>query len=697
MKRRCVSCFLGIAGFLGAARAKAITLRCPTDAVKVGDACIGDCDNSGKVTVDEIVKGVNIVLGERPLDQCPPLDCNGNGQVTVACLVQAVGAALNGCASEPTASPTNSRTPTPTNTATLTSTPAATSSATTSTLVVFDSRSTFTSAAGALLTDDYEDPGYAEFQDDASMDAVKGFTKYKTTFFPDFDEVIATPNGHIYAGGFTSGSFQLDFTAPSLGGSGVHAVGLDFANNIPMPYLAFVSFADGTSRNFMLHASAFQFLSPPPDFFGLTSSVAITRIHIGLMDGGATSDNLFAIDNLSVAAPEGATTTPAATATPSPTRTPADEAALAASVRIVTEPLFRVFDFQATVGTPGGVAGRSTVSGCQQFDCVASGHVTGTEEDCCFERQFTQVFDGCMFDDDLGRVVTLTGSFVLNADNFDVCTGRIPLGGSFTASMSSFTHDVFLPDGSFSRTFQQLNETFEVTTGGCTVRQPEQFGFGIRGDGRRFIDGELQRFQSDGFGNVLVDSESDIHALEITVGSTGEPDACTVTAALNGSLTSDDFRVGTQFRTDFTDLRVVQSSQVGTHLLELNGTVGTDCLGDVTLSTVEPVRVAPGDTCFTAGRLQAQPEGGTVSVTYADSGLDLDFGADGSVDLHFAACTDVPADECSTSVVGLCGECIALNQCQTGLGCFPCSRNCSGDTSRCSLADTFATCVDGVF
>ena len=167
--------------------------------------------------------------------------------------------------------------------------------------IVFDSRSAFTSAAGALITDDYEDPGYAEFQDDASMNAVRRLTRYRTTFFMNFDEVIATPNGHIYAGGFTSGSFQLDFTAPSLGGSGVHAVGFDFANNLPMPYVAFVTFADGSSQNFVLHASAFQILSPPPDFFGLISSIEITGIHIGLPDGGATSNNLFAMDNLSVA------------------------------------------------------------------------------------------------------------------------------------------------------------------------------------------------------------------------------------------------------------------------------------------------------------------------------------------------------------------------------------------------------------
>jgi hypothetical protein len=169
-------------------------------------------------------------------------------------------------------------------------------------VAIFDDRAAFAAAAGPLLTDDYEDPGYAEFQDDASMNAVKGLTRYESTFFPDFDEVIDFGGQHVYAGGFTSGSFRLDFTAASLGGAGVHAVGFDFVNNLTAPYVAFVTFADGTSENFTLAASPFT-LPPLPDFFGLTSPIAITAIHIGLADGGATADNLFTLDNLSVSAP----------------------------------------------------------------------------------------------------------------------------------------------------------------------------------------------------------------------------------------------------------------------------------------------------------------------------------------------------------------------------------------------------------
>jgi hypothetical protein len=169
-------------------------------------------------------------------------------------------------------------------------------------VTLFASRAAFTAVAGELLIDDYEDPGYAEFQDDASMNAVKGLTRYETTFFADFDEVIDVSGQHVYSGGFTSGSFRLDFTADSLGGGGVRAVGFDYGNNVTSPYVAFVRFADGSSENFLLNAAPFV-LPRLPDFFGLTSDVEITQIHIGLADGGATSDNIFVLDDLSVAKP----------------------------------------------------------------------------------------------------------------------------------------------------------------------------------------------------------------------------------------------------------------------------------------------------------------------------------------------------------------------------------------------------------
>ncbi len=62
--------------------------------------CTGDCNADGEVTVDELVRGVNIALGSSPLEQCASFDTNGDGEVTVDELVRGVNGALAGCAGE---------------------------------------------------------------------------------------------------------------------------------------------------------------------------------------------------------------------------------------------------------------------------------------------------------------------------------------------------------------------------------------------------------------------------------------------------------------------------------------------------------------------------------------------------------------------------------------------------------------------
>lgn len=59
--------------------------------------CGGDCNGNGSVSVNELVRSVNIALGNAAVDTCAAADRNGNGAVTVAELIAAVGSALNGC------------------------------------------------------------------------------------------------------------------------------------------------------------------------------------------------------------------------------------------------------------------------------------------------------------------------------------------------------------------------------------------------------------------------------------------------------------------------------------------------------------------------------------------------------------------------------------------------------------------------
>jgi hypothetical protein len=69
--------------------------------IGVGDGsfrirCVGDCNQDGHVTVDELVRAVNLALGTATT-ACPAFDRNGNGLVTIDELVRGVNSALNGC------------------------------------------------------------------------------------------------------------------------------------------------------------------------------------------------------------------------------------------------------------------------------------------------------------------------------------------------------------------------------------------------------------------------------------------------------------------------------------------------------------------------------------------------------------------------------------------------------------------------
>jgi len=60
--------------------------------------CTGDCNADNAVTVDEVIRGVNIALGNVGIGDCLPLDRNGDVAVTIDELVAAVANALTGCA-----------------------------------------------------------------------------------------------------------------------------------------------------------------------------------------------------------------------------------------------------------------------------------------------------------------------------------------------------------------------------------------------------------------------------------------------------------------------------------------------------------------------------------------------------------------------------------------------------------------------
>src|SRR5512143_3842720 len=83
-------------------------------AARPAAACPGDCDGGGAVSIDELIQGVAMALGNAELSRCPAFDANASGDVSIDELIAAVAAALEGCpatatpgADTPTVSPTD--------------------------------------------------------------------------------------------------------------------------------------------------------------------------------------------------------------------------------------------------------------------------------------------------------------------------------------------------------------------------------------------------------------------------------------------------------------------------------------------------------------------------------------------------------------------------------------------------------------
>jgi hypothetical protein len=82
-------------GFLASLIALLVSFATPA----VGQSCVGDCDSGGSVTVDELLVGLNIALGQGRVADCQAFEGTADGVVTVDELVRGVQNALQGCPS----------------------------------------------------------------------------------------------------------------------------------------------------------------------------------------------------------------------------------------------------------------------------------------------------------------------------------------------------------------------------------------------------------------------------------------------------------------------------------------------------------------------------------------------------------------------------------------------------------------------
>jgi hypothetical protein len=165
---------------------------------------------------------------------------------------------------------------------------------------VYSDRSSFMSAVGTTVTDNYTNPGYSipagqAALSDAAMSAVLGQTTYTTTGFSNWNNVNS--NLGLYCSGCNA-SFRLGFTSTSVGNSsGVYGMGFDIY--ISYGFYAYVTYGDDSTSSLAMPYSINN-----GDFFGLTSANGIKSVNFGLANGGAVPGGItgyLQIKNLTVA------------------------------------------------------------------------------------------------------------------------------------------------------------------------------------------------------------------------------------------------------------------------------------------------------------------------------------------------------------------------------------------------------------
>ena len=122
-----------------------------------------------------------------------------------------------------------------------------------------------------------------------------------------------------------------------------------------------------------------------------------------------------------------------------------------------------------------------------------------------------------------------------------------------------------------------------------------------------------------------------------------EPLTLTITA--NGPLhLRDSFGDGTlDVEAQGEGLKATIDRAAKTFMFE--GVVKGDCFGCTAhISTIEPLTFLVGESCFSAGKLRIEtPAGPTLVTINADTSIDIDEGADDTIDLHYDSCALLPA------------------------------------------------------
>jgi hypothetical protein len=134
-----------------------------------------------------------------------------------------------------------------------------------------------------------------------------------------------------------------------------------------------------------------------------------------------------------------------------------------------------------------------------------------------------------------------------------------------------------------------------------------------------------------------VDARIDLTELELNQESTGVP--CARVLAADGAMDVDDRANGIRFSQTLSSVTIRFREEPPDTLVEINGDIANGCLGNLTLGTVEPLRLRNAVDCPTGGTLRVTAAGRTSEIRYGPQGeLSIDYNGDGRVDSIETTC-----------------------------------------------------------
>ncbi len=139
-------------------------------------------------------------------------------------------------------------------------------------------------------------------------------------------------------------------------------------------------------------------------------------------------------------------------------------------------------------------------------------------------------------------------------------------------------------------------------------------------------------------GTIAIDSPAGCPGVPLPV---GQPFGVIVDARIEAS------GGGQTVAGEYDVMQTVTYGSDGSAVIETEGTVDTNCTGAVSFETLEPL-VFPADAeCGTGGALRVMADGSEAIVRLTGGGgVEIDYGADGSVDDSYARCTDAALADC---------------------------------------------------